>query len=68
MIFTNSIQLLSSVQSTLNPKTEELKLIATQARIDMEKFFGGKVYLKVWVKIKSGWADDLRALKTLGYE
>ena len=47
---------------------EELKLIATQARIDMEKLFGGKVYLKVWVKIKSGWADDLRALKTLGYE
>ena len=47
---------------------EELKLIATQARIDMEKLFGGKVYLKVWVKIKSGWADDLRVLKTLGYE
>ena len=47
---------------------EELKLIATQARIDMEKLFGGKVYLKVWVKVKSGWADDLRALKTLGYE
>ena len=46
----------------------ELKLIATQARIDMEKLFGGKVYLKVWVKVKSGWADDLRALKTLGYE
>ena len=47
---------------------EELKLIATQARKDMEKLFGGKVYLKVWVKIKSGWADDLRVLKTLGYE
>ena len=47
---------------------EELKLIATQARIDMEKLFGSKVYLKVWVKVKSGWTDDLRALKTLGYE
>lgn len=47
---------------------EELKLVATQARRDMEKFFGSKVYLKVWVKVKSGWADDLRALKTLGYE
>lgn len=47
---------------------EELKVIATQARKDMEKFFGGKVYLKVWVKVKRGWADDLRALKTLGYE
>jgi len=47
---------------------EELKLVATQARKDMEKLFGSKVYLKVWVKVKSGWADDLRALKTLGYE
>jgi GTP-binding protein Era len=47
---------------------KELKLIATQARRDMEKLFGSKVYLKVWVKVKSGWADDLRALKTLGYE
>ncbi|MFB3080952.1 MAG: GTPase Era [Nitrosomonadaceae bacterium] len=47
---------------------EELKAVATQARRDMEKFFGGKVYLKVWVKVKSGWADDMRTLKTLGYE
>ena len=47
---------------------EELKLVATQARRDMEKLFGSKVYLKVWVKVKTGWADDLRALKTLGYE
>ncbi|MEE8222541.1 MAG: GTPase Era [Nitrosomonadaceae bacterium] len=47
---------------------EELKAVATQARRDMEKLFGGKVYLKVWVKVKSGWADDMRTLKTLGYE
>jgi GTP-binding protein Era len=47
---------------------EELKVVATQARKDMEKLFDSKVYLKVWVKVKSGWADDLRALKTLGYE
>ena len=47
---------------------EELKAIATRARKDMEKLFGSKVYLKVWVKVKRGWADDLRALKTLGYE
>lgn len=47
---------------------EKLKLIATQARKDMEQNFGGKVYLKVWVKVKSGWADDARALKSLGYE
>lgn len=47
---------------------EKLKEIATQARKDMEKNFGGKVYLEVWVKVKSGWADDARALKSLGYE
>lgn len=47
---------------------EKLKLIATQARKDMEQNFGGKVYLQVWVKVRSGWADDARALKSLGYE
>ncbi len=47
---------------------EGLKVVATKARKDMEKVFGGKVYLKVWVKVKRGWADDLRTLKVLGYE
>ncbi len=47
---------------------EGLKVVATKARKDMEKVFGGKVYLKIWVKVKSGWADDLRTLKVLGYE
>jgi GTPase len=47
---------------------EKLKVIATQARKDMEKNFGGKVYLEVWVKVQSGWADDARILKNLGYE
>jgi GTPase len=46
---------------------EKLKLIGTTARKDMEENFGGKVYLKIWVKVKSGWADDARVLKTLGY-
>ncbi len=46
----------------------KLKLIATQARKDMEQNFGGKVYLEVWVKVKSGWADNAQVLKNLGYE
>lgn len=46
---------------------EKMKAISTQARKDMEKLFDGKVYLEVWVKIKSGWADDERAVKSLGY-
>lgn len=47
---------------------EKLKKVATQARQDMEKLFGGKVYLEVWVKVKSGWADDTNTLRSLGYE
>jgi GTP-binding protein Era len=47
---------------------ESLKRIASEARQDMERLFGGKVYLEVWVKVKSGWADDERLLKSLGYE
>jgi GTP-binding protein Era len=46
---------------------EKMKRISTEARQDMEKLFGGKVYLETWVKVKSGWADDARALKSLGY-
>jgi GTP-binding protein Era len=47
---------------------EKLKQIGTQARIDMEKLFGGKVFLQLWVQVKSGWADNLKTLKNLGYE
>lgn len=47
---------------------ETLKRIATEARQDMERLFDGKVFLEVFVKVKSGWADDERLLKSLGYE
>jgi len=47
---------------------EKLKAISTQARLDMEKAFDAKVYLEVWVKVKGGWADDVRTLKSLGIE
>ena len=42
---------------------ERMKKIATEARTDMEKLFDGKVFLEVWVKVKSGWADEVRFLK-----
>lgn len=45
---------------------EKLKKISTEARLDMEKLFDGKVFLQVWVKVKSGWADDVRFLKEFG--
>jgi len=47
---------------------EKLKQIGTQARLDMERLFGGKVFLEVWVKVKSGWADDDAVLKRTGIE
>lgn len=52
----------------IGAKGERLKSIATRARLDMEKLFGGKVYLEVWVRVKRGWADDARSLRALGYE
>ncbi|WP_434928569.1 GTPase Era [Shewanella sp. HL-SH5] len=48
-------------------KGERIRTIATQARLDMETLFDNKVFLEVWVKVKSGWADDERALRSLGY-
>ena len=45
-----------------------LRSIGSEARRDMEKLFDSKVMLRLWVKIKSGWSDDDRALKSLGYD
>jgi GTP-binding protein Era len=52
----------------IGAKGEKLKEIATQARLDMEKLFDGKVFLEVFVKVRSGWADSAHMLKSLGYE
>ena len=46
----------------------KLKEVATSARIDMEKLFDAKVFLEIWVKVKSGWADDVRFIKQMGLE
>jgi GTP-binding protein Era len=47
---------------------ERLKRMATAARKDMERLFGGKVYLGTWVKVRKAWTDDARVLRQLGYE
>ncbi len=49
-------------------KGEKLKRIATDARRELEQLLDSKVFLEVWVKVRSGWSDDERALKSLGYE
>lgn len=46
---------------------ERLKLIGSEARKDIENLLDKKVMLKIWVKVKSGWSDDDRALRSLGY-
>lgn len=52
----------------IGAKGEKLKQIATLARKDMERLFGGKVFLEVWVKVKSGWADDQGILQRMGFD
>lgn len=48
-------------------KGEKLKVIGREARKDLEQMLENKVFLELWVKVKSGWADDERALRSLGY-
>ena len=49
-------------------KGQRMKLIGREARLDMEEMLDSKVMLNLWVKVKRGWSDDDRALKTLGYD
>ena len=44
-----------------------MKAIASQARADMERLFGGQVFLEVWVRVKRGWADNDASLTRFGY-
>ena len=46
----------------------QLKEIGTQARRDMERLFGGKVYLETRVKVRRGWVDSAAALKRMGFD
>ena len=52
----------------IGEKGSRMRAIGTDARKDMEKAFDSKVMLKLWVKVKSGWSDDDRALRSLGFE
>ena len=52
----------------IGDKGQKMKSMATSARMDMEELLGKKVFLQCWCKVKSGWSDDERALKQLGYD
>jgi GTPase len=52
----------------IGDKGERLKRIGTEARQELEKLMGCKVFLEVWVKVRSGWADDEARVRSFGYE
>ena len=51
----------------IGDKGSRIKQIGRDARLDMERLFDTKVMLNLWVKVRSGWSDDERALQSLGY-
>jgi GTP-binding protein Era len=46
---------------------ERLKTVGTEARLEMERLFGMKVFLQLWVKVREAWREDEHALVELGY-
>jgi GTP-binding protein Era len=46
---------------------ERVKRIGTEARQELEKLLGAKVFLQLWVKVRSGWADDAARVRSFGY-
>jgi len=47
---------------------QRLKKVGQDARLDLEKLFESKIFLQLWVKVKAGWADDEKALRSLGFD
>ncbi|MCJ0764292.1 GTPase Era [Variovorax terrae] len=52
----------------IGEKGERLKRIGTEARQELEKLMDAKVFLELWVKVRSGWADDEARVRSFGYE
>ena len=61
------VERIGQKKMVIGNKGEKLKVIGRDARQDLERLLDAKVYLELWVKVKSGWADDERALRSLGY-
>jgi GTP-binding protein Era len=58
----------SQKRIVIGDKGYRIKQIGIEARKDMESLFESQVMLKTWVKVKSNWSDDERALRSLGYD
>ena len=52
----------------IGDKGERLKRIGTEARQELEKLMDAKVFIELWVKVRSGWADDEARVRSFGYE
>ncbi len=52
----------------IGKKGQKLKEVGSRSRQSMEKLFGSKVFLSLYVRVKEGWADDERALRSLGFD
>lgn len=57
----------SQKKIVIGNKGNKLKTIGSEARLDLETMFETRVHLKLWVQVKSGWADDEFSLRSLGY-
>ena len=52
----------------IGDKGERLKRMGMEARTELEKLYDAKVFLELWVKVRSGWADDAARVRSFGYE
>lgn len=52
----------------IGDKGERIKRIGTEARVELEKLLDAKVFIELWVKVRSGWADDEARVRSFGYE
>jgi GTP-binding protein Era len=61
------VERLTQKNIVIGKQGEMLKKVGTDARFDIEKLIGQKVYLQLWVKVKKGWSDNERAMQSLGF-
>jgi GTPase len=61
------VERLTQKNIVIGNKGEMLKKVGTDARFDIEKLIGQKVYIQLWVKVKKGWSDNERAMQSLGF-
>ena len=52
----------------IGDKGERIKRMGTEARVELEKLMDAKVFIELWVKVRSGWADDEARVRSFGYE